>query len=275
MSSDAPSLDGALSKIARAVEHRRFLTEALRPVLDEIRVSTVVQTAYDEDEQQFVVEVVYAPSIRPRLSTLAGDAIQNLRSALDHAVFEAIWLNEGEYWSKSQFPIVGRADDLKSGRKKTTLNKLGADFAAIVKRHQPFVDVNDYCVQGLAVDLPQAFKVRDANLPLAQLRELSNADKHRLLLPRYAWAKNSKFTPRRVKDCVPGEARFYQLEGGLIPGTPLARFDANLTGPNPEMEVDFDFTPGVGFGPYGDAEEVLGRLTEKVIRIVREFQQFF
>jgi hypothetical protein len=90
---------------------------------------------------------------------LAGEAIQNLRSALDHLVYAASGGGE-----RTQFPIYKSAEDF-SARPKSVLKGVPEATVAAIERTQPYE---------LAAQDPTAES-------LFVLRELSNADKHRVL----------------------------------------------------------------------------------------------
>jgi hypothetical protein len=96
---------------------------------------------------------------------LAGEAIQNVRSALDHAVWAAwrgVATNTGD-GNHTQFPICDDQDSWKG--KQWQLKGVPSPVRTVVKRAQPYERV------------PQAPKLA----PLANLRTLSNTDKHRTL----------------------------------------------------------------------------------------------
>lgn len=268
-----PSLEGCFLKLARAKEQRDELKRELGPALDTVHVSVLTETLYDVSAQQFAVKVVYAPELPPRLSVIAGDVVHNLRSALDYVAFQAVWKNKGKPWRRSQFPLVSGPTCFSKGD-LVLLRKIGPTFAAIVKRNQPFEDINDYVSEGLAADLKEAMLARRDNSALEVLRELSNLDKHRLLLPRWARGANIAVVPTKTLDCDPVPS-WYSDEGSLERGTVIAVFNAHPSGPRPQMEVDFNFTPSAGIGASGDAQSILDTVASKVLRIVREFEPFF
>ncbi len=96
--------------------------------------------------------------VPPILGIIAGEAIYNLRSALDYLAHELVFLNEGAYFDFSQFPID---DD------PTKIPRFSADT---LKRLRP-------CDRTALVTL-QPYKGCKWT---ARLRNLSNPDKHRKL----------------------------------------------------------------------------------------------
>ncbi len=100
----------------------------------------------------------------PRLGTLVGEAVHNLRSALDHLVWEMVLENGGKPNRRTEFPILkvrpGRNSD--GTPRMPSASGVSAAALALIDEHQP------YRIGEMAEF--------DA---LAVLRELSNWDKHR------------------------------------------------------------------------------------------------
>ncbi|HYZ78845.1 MAG TPA: hypothetical protein VE596_15880 [Gaiellaceae bacterium] len=274
-SPDGPSLEGCFIKLGRANKHRQELETALGPALDAIREGVVTETTYDKHTDQFFVHVRYAPEIPPTISTIAGDVINNLRSALDYAAYQAVWRSQGTPWESSQFPIASSPSKF-SKRDTETLGKLDPGFVTVIKSHQPFEEIDDYRSEGIASDLLEIVDLLNRNRALSRLRDLSNRDKHRLLVPRFARATGTSYSPRLIEGCAPKVAEAV-TEGDLVPrADPIAVFGAFSEGyPHPKMEVDFRFRPRVGLGGFGDIEDVLDAMAAKVVRIVTEFEPLF
>lgn len=275
-SDDTPSLAGCYVKLGRAGKHRKELDAALGPALDLIRESVVVETTYDVDAKEFHVKVAYAPPMPEGISAIAGDVLHNLRSALDYAAYQAVWKSQGSRWDESQFPIAtGR--ELFSRRDRDTMARLDTAFVTVIKRHQFFKDPNDYRLEGLAATQEDIWWLNDTNRPLAVLQSLSNWDKHRLLLPRYAAIGDSDFGVKWARYCDP-VLRMSTVEGSLEPSAhPVATFDANPHegAMRPQMDVNFDFRPVVGLARHGDTQELLDVIASKVLTIIREFEPLF
>lgn len=90
---------------------------------------------------------------------LAGEAVQNLRAALDHLVYEKSGENE-----RTQFPIFVKPGDF-AARAPGMMKGVSEPLRAIIEGHQPYRHIPDAPSQD----------------PLAQLRTLSNRDKHKVL----------------------------------------------------------------------------------------------
>ena len=99
-----------------------------------------------------------AADVPPILSIIAGEAIYNLRSALDYLAYELVFLSKGAYFEKSQFPIDD--DPAKIPRfSAETLARLRPCDRTAIETLQPY----NGCEW------------------TSKLRDLSNPDKHRRL----------------------------------------------------------------------------------------------
>lgn len=122
--------------------------------------SYVLREEIERRSAQEVAYVCFAVPKKPipdHWPLLLGDAVQNIRNSLDHAIYTAA---NGQ--GRTQFPIVEERDDFK-GEARKTISTVPAAIQAIVKQAQPFNTIPDE-------------PYRDA---LAVLNDLSNADKHR------------------------------------------------------------------------------------------------
>ena len=90
---------------------------------------------------------------------LAGEAVQNLRAALDHLVYEKSGENE-----RTQFPIFLKPDDF-AARAPGMMKGVPEPLRTIIGSYQPYRHIPGVPSQD----------------PLAELRTLSNRDKHKML----------------------------------------------------------------------------------------------
>lgn len=140
------------------------------------------------------------------LSTLIGDCLQNLRSALDHEVYRQSELFKGTAWpglTQAQFPVHGDAKSFPSVR-GTMLRGLRPRVADLVQALQPFAVPAD---------------------PLAHVLELlhlaARIDRHRLL--HVAAAQPKAHGPYRMRP------ELGAVEGKLVVRLELIDFvDAQL-----------------------------------------------
>jgi hypothetical protein len=151
------NLADSWAKHQRAMEHLGLLAIETDRYLRSVQVSAVVATTEGGGiENQFEVDA----QPPPRLGTIIGDIVHNLRSALDVAAWQlAIDHNEDaarkKHW-RVQFPL---AENPEAFKKHKALPFFSADARRALERLQPY---------------------HRSNEALGWLRELSNSDKHRV-----------------------------------------------------------------------------------------------
>ena len=111
------------------------------------------------------------------LALICGDAIHNLRTALDYLVRQLGIADAGKVRDRSEFPIV-RDESYWASVAGRTLALLRADHIEAIHRLQPFVDTSD----------------NSPNIMLSALDVLENLDKHRLALAVVAAAVKGDVT---------------------------------------------------------------------------------
>ena len=171
------------------------------------------------------------------IGVIAGDAINNLRSALNYVVWR-LALARGETNSRLQFPIVHdfgtkrydtpARDRFAEVAKRYRLDLIGDDNLAFIERMQPY--------QGRHWE------------PLAFLADLNDMDKHRVLA-----------THQHV--AVPNLPKFYGLGVGtkirmsptpaLSEGAKVVVFERYIPHPDPKVTMHFNPPATVMFGPAG------------------------
>ncbi|HSL04453.1 MAG TPA: hypothetical protein VK901_13070 [Nitrospiraceae bacterium] len=217
---------------------------------------------------------MYADLSPPHWSAAIGDVLHNLRGALDHLVFAlastfSLHPLTKEITEKSEFPIYGdiRGEGVAAVEARycgdMTRKLVGVPPAAktLIKSLQPYHAGHAYVTN-----------------PLWILHELSNIDKHRLLLicslsTRSVILNSMDFTK-------------FQLTGGnaiynarLKPDAVVARFSG--TGDpmdvqfDPVLEVIFDSVPTVdGEGLIKTVQELFDYVNFEIIPPLSEFLEF-
>ena len=154
-------LQGSLVRIKRAelfiVELEGALAEFEKALFDSIDFRP------EETGEGFTIQFPDWTSphtdLLPEASAIVGDAVNNLRSALDYLVYELAKHNEGKDVHHTQF-IIARSTREFEDQKKTRLKGLTERQVEIIRNTQPF--------QGVTwTEL---------------LRDISNPDKHRHLV---------------------------------------------------------------------------------------------
>jgi hypothetical protein len=146
-------------KLDRAKEHLASLSADVRSYLDSKPYAVGVKRATDTRRL-----IYFVAGIRPtplRIPAVLGDAIHNLRSALDHLSYQLVWVGSGKKPSSHvYFPI---ADDRVAYIDQRRRQIKGATSAAIAT------------IDGLA-------PYKGGSDALWRLHKLNNVDKHRVLL---------------------------------------------------------------------------------------------
>ena len=178
MQSKAGSSDafiGAWQKLEQARHHLDELRRETRVFTDALPY--IYRTERDSKTGEFVVRIrvqAQRELIPRRLSLIAGDAIHNIRSGLDHAVWDLAGAKAGPH---TQFPVFDSEPDYRRNAPRM-LAGVGRRQRACIRTLQPF-RVRQ------ALDTEAAIDERDpraANVYLMGVARLDNMDKHRVLL---------------------------------------------------------------------------------------------
>lgn len=239
---ETPSLRGARAKLDRADEHRHELDRELR-LFGAREPYRFTVPSWDAETGHFVMygHCVEDPPLK--LGAVLGDYINNVRSALDHIVWQLVRLAGNEPDHRTAFPICSsRADwDRRSPR---LLRGVPADHRARIEELQPYHH-------------PLG---PDAHI-LRVTQWLSNVDKHQILHP----------VASAVVDGDPDTTGFRLVKGRGVLGSAEINSGVAVSGgeallrvaldpPDPDAEVEF----------YGqvDVELVFGER-----RVKHEFMQ--
>jgi hypothetical protein len=208
--------NGVRQKLKRAQVH----LEALNDTLDVGGGPYGLAIDPDPEPGYYLVKTQLRRSL-DGLPPLVGDLLYNLRSALDHMVWQLVLANGGTPDRKRQMPI-GFSEAWFNSKAKVQLAGVHDDATTAIRTFQPF-RVSDEGQR--KVD------------PLWLLSELENVDKHRLLhvvalAPADAYLR---FDPRFP--LVLGESiELFDLSGRVLEdGTQLARIRLDR---EPKMEMD-------------------------------------
>jgi hypothetical protein len=154
-------------KVSRAQRHLNELQGQITVYLSKEPFRAVIED--DGPGRQCLTFRVSKP-VPKELSAIIGDAIHNLRAALDLLACEIVRVN-GQSDDYVQFPFCEVIEDLEKEIKRRHLDR--ADPAA--------------------VDLVRALKpYKGGNIELRALHDLDIQDKHRMLIPVADWADFGK-----------------------------------------------------------------------------------
>lgn len=251
-------LDGARAKVRRAGEH---LKELNAEVQNFVKAHPYVYELKNDPDTGLPVYLVHAvgPDEQPppQIGIIVGDIAHNLRSALDHVVCQ-LSLLQGGSCGGTQFPICDTktAFSIDVDKKK----RLGAAIAyrAAFSRVQPY-------------------NRRKSGILLACLRDLSNADKHRVVNP--ATQAMTWVAPVFDPDWAVLKATVrYQDRVRMEEGAEYLRFTELRMRAGTKVKISLSTTYNVIFGEEGKAEisaYSLGELRDHVRRLVARFAREF
>lgn len=165
---NSPLLAGIRAKIDRSQHHFVDLHERIRLALDVSDRNNTPPAYKAEVEGQFVIiKRDKGEPLDPTLPLIAGDCIHNLRSALDHLVYQLAILNGcGTKGARNTlFPICISPVDFADIAKRKVAPFVSSTALAEIEDVQPYRTTN----------MPDT-------APLWHLAQIDNADKHRVLI---------------------------------------------------------------------------------------------
>ena len=270
----AHPLDGCRAKLDWAEQHLDALSEEMKTFFEGNPDSFV--TEFDEANNSSVVFFKEVKEIPITWGIALGDIIHNMRSTLDHLVYELVELANGRHHRSHQFPILDHPNDWTGKvvkplqqKKRGLLDFVDTRQVAVIKSLQPYQP---------STGLPR----------LTTLRRFSNTDKHRLIHAARAILTGSPeitaflSVPSGISDLVapnpdtPLEdgaevARFRNYTDIVVPQLP----DGSFGHPeNSQMNVDVKFPTTTVFGEPG-AEDVRGREFRRILGDVRGIVERF
>jgi hypothetical protein len=227
------ALNGCREKIKRAEEHREGLDREVATWLEARPMPFTAE--YDSQTGSHIARITAVPEAIPTLrwGVIIGDVLHNLRSALDHLAWElAHW--GGRTPSDPggvKFPIADSLVNFRSGAATRATKQMDAVHVAKIESLQPY-----HALTG-----PDRYTGAFIH-PLAFVRDLSNADKHRLTTPILAVSQRFDFevgAPPLNLSAFLGEGLLNTLEVG----TPIMRLMAPPK--DKDVRVKGHMTPGI------------------------------
>ncbi len=153
---------GIDQKMLRADKHLNALR---RGIVSFVKVNPCAIVGQNEgNPARYVLRAQVAP-MPPDIAIIVGDAVHNLRSALDHLAWQLVISAGGSPDRFTQFPILLDALGKKGPCLADVAGGISSGALALVESLQPYNRVDDPTLD-----------------PLAILAELSNFDKHRMVV---------------------------------------------------------------------------------------------
>jgi len=256
-------LAGSSAKIKRAATHLDLLHKEIRAFHNLDPKPYRFITKVDVDTSRYVMRVRLDADLPVEWSLIAGDFVHNLRSALDHMVWQFVLTNGGKPSRMTSFPIRDTPPgDPNDGARRSwdpALAAVGSSARDLVARCQPY----------RGTDTP------DGRHLLSALRDLSNEDKHRVVLARYV-AIEQPSTPLAldvlaVRDVRPLTTGQLYTGRALKDGDLVLEAPVEITGPNPEVTANGELPLDVGFGDDPIVPlKGLRQMVETVAQVVAE-----
>ncbi|MFZ0798756.1 MAG: hypothetical protein WCA13_11740 [Terriglobales bacterium] len=161
------ALESVRAKIDRAQHHLDAVKTALKLVLGSESKTQSVAFKIDPERQQLITTIPKAPPIDPALPLMIGDCVHNLRSALDHLVYQLALQNgaSSKAAEKTFFPIYLTETEFDDRVKKLVKPFISDSAFTELQQSQPYA----------AYDIPE-----EADIWI--LHKLDIIDKHRLLI---------------------------------------------------------------------------------------------
>jgi hypothetical protein len=233
-------LTGCIAKYQRAQFHYDTLRSEIEKRYggDDALPTFTMERGLDPDNPRVFRWVVSSFDEPPlEWATIVGDVVHNLRSSLDHLVYELSFLGtRGKPGEKTAFPC---ALTKKSWNNNDTQQ---VKLQGVLERHKKKLYTAQPSYRRRDDASPGAFDLRRHNA-LWVLHELSNDDKHRMLLPVKTCITNLEFVVVGSTDCrlVSGAPKWNPASFGrpLELGSEIISIEIERTGPNPDVDVRF------------------------------------
>jgi hypothetical protein len=171
------AFDRLLVKPNRAKKHIRDLNDAC-DAFDKSH-PYVVSTDINPQTREYTYKIESIQSVPLEIAAIAGDALQNLRSALDHLAYRLVEVAGGEPTSRTGFPIFESAEKYAHPENTGKVKGMGNGAIEAINNLKPYGGGND---------------------ALWHLHQLNNRDKHRLLIAVAAKNLDYNMTPSQRED---------------------------------------------------------------------------
>lgn len=261
-------LAGCIAKVERAEAHLASLYPLINAFLSADRESKpyrlVPEIHAESSRCLWRFRVVEKPPLD--WSTIVGDYLHNLRSALDHLVWVLVRANGCVPTRSNCFPLF----DVEPPRKRGN-GERGRWNRQVAGLHPAVVNFIEDCQPYKAPDGPKAHV-------LGALRTLSNEDKHRAVLPTLI-AINEDTSKVRIKSLEIKDIKAPPQPIQMRAGRPLQENDVALempiviVGPQPEVKLVGAVPLDVGFGrtpvPMKGLEQMVPAVGRVLVRSTR------
>jgi hypothetical protein len=226
-------LESSRLRLNRASEHLDALKAEIEQFIGRNPYRTPIDLDSEAEWQLMYWRVLDEPD--RRWGVIVGEVAHNLRSALDHATWQAACIHlerepTEEEARRIDFPITNAPRDFA---RLSVRDFLGDDAIA-------------------AIELAQPYRGGERAQLLNTLTWLSNVDKHRSLQAAFVALQTGDITLHFRSNDDAGALLDYEIlaasEEPLVEDTPFARLRFEMKGPNPKVHMEGQAPVYVAFG---------------------------
>jgi hypothetical protein len=256
-------LHSARLKLDRSAELLDQLDTAVLKLNEDPKPHTTPPALWEQEIDRltgrvwFIVRLPYDPDpVDDRWGLLAGDAVHNARSALDHLACRLVEHNDEQVSIRTAFPVWSRKPSNRNERKRfsAAISGMSAPHKDSIRRLQPYEAPNS----------PEAAK-------LMKLAELDNLDKHQVLVPTVAIVASAHARNPVFHTDLPGQVDYRWNERVRArKGEEFFRFSPQSNvGAVRNIELDAPFVPT--FGDLTTSVAQLRDIRDYVVGVVESF----
>lgn len=259
----AASLDGVWAKLDRGEEHLKTLASEIDAFINRDPQPFGFSIPYLNPETGWhTVYGIVEDTPPERLGVILGDVLHNIRSALDHLVWQLVLLNGGEPKGGARgnaFPIALTEDQWKTAQ--------GQHLAGVAEAHREIIEKT------------QPYKRGDkaSTTYFGWLKFLSDTDKHQVVHPMLAIMHDDPIETVSFRVTRgPGHVVREQFQQVLFSqGAELLRCRVEPLTPEAEVEMVGDVPLRVAFSDRLAPETIPNQLLAAARVVAREFQPAF
>jgi hypothetical protein len=252
-------LAGAVEKFNRAKYHFDKLRSEIKTFRGSDPQPHSSLGKFETEKWEWVerFQVIEEPPLRH--GVILGDCLHNLRSCLDHIMWQVALLDGGTPDDSTQFPIASKSEEQFEGMANRRIPGLSPNHRAMVKAAQPY----------RAGDRAHLH-------PLHVLGTLSNIDKHQIVHPTYSFmaVEPGSTLDSLIENAPPFIRSVWMLKKGarLEHGTPWLRLGWDRREEPPrEVQVGGDLTLGIALGEIETDFAEFPKVAEAVQAVLQAF----
>lgn len=259
-------LDGALEKFNRSKEQFDDLRVEMDAFFNQKPAPHSSLGEFDAEAWEWVERFQVREEPPLRFGVILGDCLHNLRSSLDHVIWQVTLLDGETPNDSTQYPIASKSEAQFESMADRRIPGLSDRHRAMVKSTQPYHRGNEASAH-----------------PLAMLATLSNMDKHQIVHPAYnvvgydaAATLDELVANAQQGDPSPVKGWWLASKGRLEHGTPWLRIEW-VRGHEPprEVKVSGELTMEVAFGEIGLLASEFSKIGDAVRTIIEAFTAEF